>query len=93
MWRGKKWNCIYNLTLKIICNSIFYFNIHFSLDYIFSSHLLVLSILIYYSLFKISFASLKKLSSPQRSKSPIIAKRFFARVAATFRIFAACAAH
>ena len=42
---------------------------------------------------KTSFESLKKLSSPQRSKSPIIAKRFFARVAATFKIFAACAAH
>ena len=48
---------------------------------------------IYYSLSKIFLASLKKLRFPQRSKSPIIAKRFFARVAATFKILAACAAH
>ena len=33
---------------------------------------------IYYSLSKIFLASLKKLRFPQRSKSPIIAKRFFA---------------
>ena len=45
------------------------------------------------NLSKTSLASLKKLSFPQSSKSPIIAKRFLARVAATFKILAACAAH